>query len=146
MLIDPQSATVQTDLAGLATGGGIGVLATVKGVVPGDVYLIAPKGSVDAGDAGIRVTGNLSIAAVQVLNADNIQVAGTSTGTQVAPVVAAPSFSGLASASNATAATSNAAEEAAKQARTQPQPAEETASVIIVEAPGFDPGDETTEP
>ena len=34
VLIDPQSADVATDLAGLATGGGIGVLATVEGVPP----------------------------------------------------------------------------------------------------------------
>ncbi|MGB8165868.1 MAG: filamentous hemagglutinin family protein, partial [Chthoniobacteraceae bacterium] len=90
VILDPQSADVKTDLAGLATGGGIGVLATVKGVAPGDVDLIAPKGSVDAGDAGIRVTGNLNIAAVTVLNADNISVGGTSTGTPVAPVVSTP--------------------------------------------------------
>ncbi len=31
VILDPQSADVQTDLAGLATGGGIGVLATVAG-------------------------------------------------------------------------------------------------------------------
>ena len=42
VVIDPQSAAVETDLAGLATGGGIGVLATVEGVEPGDVDLIAP--------------------------------------------------------------------------------------------------------
>ncbi len=134
VLIDPQSATVQTDLAGLATGGGIGVLATVKGVSPGDVDLIAPKGTVDAGDAGIRVTGNLSIAAVQVLNADNIQVGGTSTGVPAAPVVAAPNLSGLASVpTSATAAASAATEEAARQARNQAAPQEEVPSIITVE-------------
>ena len=42
VLVDPQSGEVKTDLAGLATGGGIGVLTTVAGVVPGDVDLIAP--------------------------------------------------------------------------------------------------------
>src|SRR5262249_58447364 len=61
VLVDPQSGDVRTDLAGLATGGGIGVLASVKGVPPGDVDLIAPAGVVDAGDAGIRVSGNLNI-------------------------------------------------------------------------------------
>ncbi len=49
VILDPQSADVQTDLAGLATGGGIGVLATVAGVKPGEVDLIAPNGAVDAG-------------------------------------------------------------------------------------------------
>ena len=84
-----------TDLAGLATGGGIGVLATVKNVEPGDVSLIAPLGAVDAGDAGIRSSGNLSIAAAQVLNAGNIAVAGTSAGTPAA-APAAPAVSSAA--------------------------------------------------
>ena len=75
VLIDPQSGDVQTDLAGLGTGGGIGVLAAVQGVAPGNVDLIAPRGFIDAGDAGIRSTGNLNLAAVQVLNASNIQPA-----------------------------------------------------------------------
>ena len=87
VLIDPQSGDVQTDLAGLATGGGIGVLATVSGLEPGNVDLIAPVGTIDAGDAGIRSSGNLNIAALQVLNAGNILTGGTSTGT---PAAAAP--------------------------------------------------------
>ncbi len=56
VLVDPQSAAVKTDLAGLATGGGIGVLASIAGVPPGNVDLIAPTGVVDAGEAGIRAT------------------------------------------------------------------------------------------
>ncbi|HEV2950019.1 MAG TPA: filamentous hemagglutinin family protein, partial [Gemmataceae bacterium] len=48
VLVDPQSANVTTDPAGLATGGGIGVLASVAGVAPGDVDLIAPNGTIDA--------------------------------------------------------------------------------------------------
>jgi hypothetical protein len=49
----------------------------------GDIDLIAPRGTVNAGDAGIR-PNNLNIAAQVVLGADNIAVAGTSTGTPVA--------------------------------------------------------------
>lgn len=104
VIIDPQSADVATDLAGLATGGGIGVLASVKGVAPGDVDLIAPEGTIDAGDAGIRSTGNFNAAANQVLNAGNIQVGGTSAGTPVA--VSAPSLGGLTAASTTSGATS----------------------------------------
>ncbi|MFZ4695612.1 MAG: filamentous hemagglutinin family protein, partial [Verrucomicrobiia bacterium] len=87
VLIDSQSGTVQLDLAGLATGGGIGVLQSVPGIPPGDVDLVAPVGAVDAGDAGVRVSGNLNIAADRVLNAENIRVAGASSG---APSAAAP--------------------------------------------------------
>jgi hypothetical protein len=136
VIVDPQSANVATDLAGLATGGGIGVLATVQGVAVGDVDLIAPAGTVDAGDAGIRVSGNLNISAARVLNADNIQVAGTSTGAQAATVTVSTNISGLTSASNASAATSNAAEETAKQNRPKEQQ-EETPSIITVEVLGF---------
>jgi type IV secretory pathway VirB10-like protein len=56
------------------------------------VDLIAPVGAVDAGDAGIRSSGNLTIAAAQVLNASNIAVSGTSVGTP-APAPSAPAVS-----------------------------------------------------
>ena len=133
VLIDPQSGDVATDLAGLATGGGIGVLESVAGVPPGDVDLIAPTGTIDAGDAGIRVSGNLNIAAVLVVNAGNIQVSGASTGV---PVVAAPNIGGLAAASSATAATTNAATDLANQSR-EPVAQEEAASIITVEVIGY---------
>ncbi|MBJ7391025.1 MAG: filamentous hemagglutinin family protein, partial [Chthoniobacterales bacterium] len=48
VLIDAISAEIETDLGGLATGGGIGVLASVAGVEPGAVTLLAPRGTVDA--------------------------------------------------------------------------------------------------
>ncbi|MDB6153467.1 MAG: hypothetical protein JWL90_1920, partial [Chthoniobacteraceae bacterium] len=145
VLIDPQSAAVQTDLAGLATGGGIGVLATIQGVTPGDVDLIAPKGIIDAGDAGIRVSGNLNVAAVQLLNADNIQVAGASAGTPAAPAVAVPSLGGLTAPSSSVAANSTVAEEAAKRARTQANPQEELPSIITVEVLGYGGGNGTSD-
>jgi hypothetical protein len=90
VIIDPQSADVKPDLAGLATGGGIGVLASRKGVAAGDVDLIAPVGTVDAGDAGIRSSGNLNIAAQQIANAANIATGGTTSGV---PPVTVPSIS-----------------------------------------------------
>lgn len=141
VVIDPQSGSVQTDLAGLATGGGIGVLATVAGIEPGDVDLIAPNGTVDAGDAGIRVSGNLTIAAVQVLNAENIQVAGTSTGTPAAPSVAAPNLAGLSAASNAAGAANSTADQTTKQsARNDGAKGEELPSIVSVEVVGYGGG------
>ncbi|MFZ4768300.1 MAG: filamentous hemagglutinin family protein, partial [Roseimicrobium sp.] len=138
VIIDPQSGNVQTDLAGLATGGGIGVLATVAGVPPGNVDLIAPVGVVDAGDAGIRATGNLNIAATRVLNADNIQVAGVSTGTPTVQVVAAPNIGGLAAASSAAGSNTAAADAAAKDAKPEGKPSTETVpSIIMVEVLGY---------
>ncbi|HYR57936.1 MAG TPA: filamentous hemagglutinin family protein, partial [Chthoniobacteraceae bacterium] len=132
VVIDAQSADVSTDLAGLATGGGIGVLATRGGVPPGDVDLIAPAGVVDAGDAGIRATGNLNIAATRVLNADNIQVGGTSTGVPAAPVVAAPNLGGITAGSSAAASATAAAGDQSAQRREAP-PQEEAPSIITVE-------------
>ncbi|MDD5260535.1 MAG: filamentous hemagglutinin family protein [Methylacidiphilales bacterium] len=138
VLIDPQSGDVQTDLAGLATGGGIGVLNTVPGVKPGDVDLVAPNGTINAGDAGIRVSGNLNLAAVQVLNAGNIQVGGQSAGVPVAaPGV---SLGSLTSASNTTAGAASAAADVAKQAQNEAagaQQGETPPSIITVEVIGY---------
>jgi hypothetical protein len=133
VLIDPQSGDVQTDLAGLATGGGIGVLESVAGVPPSDVDLIAPKGTIDAGDAGIRVSGNLNLAAVQIINAGNIQVGGASVGV---PTLAAPNIGNLTSASNTVAASSNAAQQLAGQ-NSAPPAQDETPSIISVEVLGY---------
>jgi hypothetical protein len=141
VLIDPQSGDVKTDLAGLATGGGIGVLDTVTGVAPGNVDLIAPNGTVDAGDAGIRSSGNLTIAAVQVLNASNISAGGTSTGTSVA--VSATNIGGLTSAaSTGGAANAAAADQAAANRQNQSSSQQETPSIITVEVLGFGDGPE----
>jgi hypothetical protein len=145
VLIDPQSAAVQTDLAGLATGGGIGVLATVAGVQPGDVDLIAPVGTVDAGDAGIRATGSLVIAASQVLNADNISVAGSTTGVPVAPPVAVPNTTGLSSAAATSGATAAAAQDLANTMRPTPRTPEPADSSINVEVLGYGGTEEDNE-
>ncbi len=142
VIIDPQTGAVETDLAGLSTGGGIGVLAAVANVKPGDVDLIAPAGIIDAGDAGIRVTGNINLAATAVVNASNISVGGSSSGAPSAPSVAAPSLGGLASSANASAATSNAAATNAESNRQQTAPPEtvETPSIISVEVIGYGGG------
>lgn len=140
VVIDPQSASVQTDLAGLATGGGIGVLATVEGVDPGDVDLIAPSGIIDAGDAGIRVSGNINLAAVQVVNAGNIAAGGTSAGG--APAVAAPAVSTPAPPASSTTASEDSAASAAQEAAEREEEIETTAqaSIYSVEVIGYGGG------
>lgn len=144
VLIDPQSGAVETDLAGLATGGGIGVLATVAGVKPGNVDLIAPRGIIDAGDAGIRVTGNINLAATQVVNATNIAAGGSASGAPSAPAVSSPSVGGLSSASTAAAAANSTAMDANETNREQPETTEiteeATMSVITVEVLGYGGG------
>lgn len=79
------------------TGSGIQTLATSPGVKPGNVDLFAPRGVVNAGDAGI-VAGNLTIAATAVIGADNIQFGGVAVGVPVDAGGLGASLSGAASA------------------------------------------------
>lgn len=136
VLIDPTSADVKTDLAGLATGGGIGVLASVDGVEPSDVDLIAPVGTIDAGDAGIRVSGNLNISAAAVINAGNITVGGSSTGA-TAPTVSAPSLGALTSTANSVVPAGAGAPSPAGKNDESSQAAGEMPSIITVEVLGY---------
>jgi len=112
-----------------SSGAGIATLNPIPEVPPGDIDLIAPLGTIDAGEAGIRVSGNVNLAALQVLNAANIQVQGTSAGI---PTVQAPSISSALSTSNAAAATQQTTAPT-QSANTQP-------SVIIVEVLGYGGG------
>ncbi len=140
VLIDPQSGNVQTDLSGLATGGGIGVLATVLGVPPGNVDLIAPIGFIDAGDAGIRSSGNLNLAATKILNADNIAASGSTSGAPpAAPAPAAPNVSGASAASAASAANNSAAQNATQN--NSQNAVDETPSIISIDILGYGGGD-----
>jgi hypothetical protein len=90
------------------TGSGIQTLASSPGVDPGNVFLFAPRGVVNAGDAGI-VAGNLTIGATAVLGADNISVSGVSVGVPVDTGGFAAALTGVSavasSASNAAADT-----------------------------------------
>lgn len=45
-----------------------------------NAYLFAPRGAINAGDAGIRTSGNLTLGAVEVIGTDNIDVGGFSVG------------------------------------------------------------------
>ena len=114
--VDAQGNVTQ-ELQGAASGSGIGALSS-GGVKAGDIDLIAPRGTVNAGDAGIRAN-NLNIAAQVVLGADNIAVAGTSTGTPVADASAVSATTSGATqqgddVSKATAALSQNLSEAAR--------------------------------
>jgi hypothetical protein len=116
-------------------------LASVAGVEPGAVTLLAPRGTVDAGDAGIRATGNITIAAAQVRNADNIAAGGTSVGVPAAPATAAPNVGGLSSASSSTAATTAAASDVAQQGRTDTGATQDAPSTVSVEVLGYGGGE-----
>lgn len=114
------------------SGAGIGTLNPIPEIAAGDIDLIAPLGTIDAGEAGIRVSGNINLAALQVLNAANIKVQGEASGI---PVVAAVNTGALTSASSASTAVANQAAELAERAR--PQVRTEIPTILNVRFLGF---------
>lgn len=137
-LIPPLTFTCDVDdfctinPAGEVTGAGIATLETIAGAPPANANLMAPRGTVDAGAASIRVSGNLNIAALFVLNAFNIQVQGVTVGI---PTTATPSIGALTAAGNVTGATQAAMQPPASTA------AGGATSVVIVEVIGYGGGD-----
>ncbi|MFN0160011.1 MAG: filamentous hemagglutinin family protein, partial [Burkholderiales bacterium] len=109
------SGNVQTDISGAVSGSGIGTLSTKPGTPPGDVTLAAPRGEINAGDAGIRSSGNFDAAAPRFVGADNVQVKGDSAGVPAPAAVSTPSTASLGSA--ASDASRSAAESAAAGAQ-----------------------------
>ncbi|WP_419710764.1 filamentous haemagglutinin family protein [Pseudomonas sp. NFX224] len=95
-----------------STGAGIATLNPIAEVPPGDIDLIAPLGTIDAGEAGIRVSGNINIIALRVVNAANIQVQGKSSGI---PVTASVNTGAITSASSAATSATQAAEDMSRQ-------------------------------
>lgn len=129
-------ATLAIDVFGLQTGAGIGVLDALQGRDENRrksrLDLLAFRGEVNAGDAGIRVIGDINIAALRVVNAANIEVSGDAVGIPEVPVV---NVGALTAASTATSAIVN---EAARLAdRTRPQPVRDIPAIVNVRFVGF---------
>jgi filamentous hemagglutinin len=119
--------SVTQELQGAASGSGIGALST-NGVAAGDVDLIAPQGTVNAGDAGIRA-GNINVVGLVVLGADNIRATGTSTGTPIADT----------SAITATASGATSAGDVSKVTEALSQNASDTAKTAQANTESFRP-------
>ena len=115
-----------------STGAGIATLNPIPEVPAGDIDLIAPLGTIDAGEAGIRVSGNINIAALRVVNAANIQTQGKSSGV---PVAATVNTGAISSASSAGAAAAQAADSAARSQQAAARQAR--ASIVTVEVLSF---------
>ncbi len=118
-----------------SNGAGIATLNPIPSVLPGNIDLVAPFGTIDAGEAGIRGSGNLNIAALHVLNGANIQVQGATTGV---PASSAPSVGSFTGANGAAGAAAQAAENATGGNQAAPQP-----SIWIVEILGYSGGSPT---
>ena len=84
LVVDLATGSFNVDATRSVVGSGIAVLLANKDVVPGSIDLIAPNGTVNAGDAGIRSAGDIFIAATRVVGADNISFGGAGAGVPVA--------------------------------------------------------------
>jgi filamentous hemagglutinin family protein len=114
------------------TGAGIATLNPIPEVPPGDVDLIAPLGTIDAGEAGIRVSGNVNLAALHVVNAENIKVQGEAIGI---PVVASVNIGALTNASTAASQATVAAQDLMQRERAAQRQAQP--SIVNVKVLGF---------
>jgi filamentous hemagglutinin len=128
--IDSQG-NVTVDLSSAIQGSGIRAVSFDDKVPAGGVSLYAPKGTVDAGDAGIQ-GGNVSIGGAVILNSENIRLgsdpnSGAKLGNSIAPVSLAPAPSSSAAASAAASAVAST---------TSDQP-KKRLRIIVVDFEGF---------
>jgi filamentous hemagglutinin family protein len=106
------------NLNGLVSGAGIGTIQSTPDAPAASAFLIAPRGAVNAGAAGLRSSGNLSVAALIVLNAANISTVGTVTGV---PQVGAVNLGALESTSAVGGQAAQAAQAAVAEAANRGQ-------------------------
>jgi filamentous hemagglutinin len=114
--------TVTINFSGAAAGSGIRTIQTDPTIAAGNVDLVAPAGTVNAGDAGIGAAGNINIAARSVIGLDNIQFGGTATGVpaQISSIGASLSGASAAAGSASNASTAAAAGAAAEKEAAAP--------------------------
>jgi filamentous hemagglutinin family protein len=109
----------------------------------GDVFLFAPRGFVDAGEAGVVSGGSIFVAALQVINAANFSASGASVG--VPSGATASVAASLSGATSAAAGASKSAEDVSRQqSNTRPDDSKRfIPSFLSVEVLGF--GEESAE-
>lgn len=120
------------DLGGFVTGAGIGTLQASSKAAASQLYLLAPRGTIDFGTAGVRASGSAVFVAPVIANVSNFQVQGSTTGI---PTVSVPNIGALTAGSNTAGAAAKTAETpTATGARRQ-------GSIFIVEVIGYGGGD-----
>lgn len=117
----------QVDSAGSVAGAGIGAFQRSPTDPASSVILVAPAGTVDAGDAGVRATGNVLVAAAHVSNADAFSAGGSISG--VPASAATPAAANPAASSSAVAAQNSSTQANADNA--------DRKTIITVEVVGF---------
>jgi filamentous hemagglutinin family protein len=123
------------NLNGLVSGAGIGTIQSTPDAPVASATLIAPRGTVNAGDAGLRSSGNLAIVALRVLNAANISALGAVSGV---PQVNSVNLGALESANSTAGQAARTAEDSVAAAGRNAQTAPRTLpSLITVEVLGF---------
>ena len=131
-----ENGLAEVNSAGSVAGAGIGTFKRSPDDPAADILLIAPVGEVDAGDAGVRASGNVVVAAARVANADNFSAAGDLTGvpqSAVATSIATPTNAASAIAAQAAAAATTATEDRDRRSSI-------TVDVLgAVDAPACDP-------
>jgi hypothetical protein len=70
----------EVDSAGSVSGAGIGAFKGSPSDPESSIRLLAPVGTVDAGDAGVRASGSIFVAAARVANADSFAAGGSISG------------------------------------------------------------------
>jgi hypothetical protein len=118
----------QASTTSAVSGAGIGAFQPDGNGLAPDVFLIAPRGTVDAGAAGVRSAGNVFVAAFQVANADAIQAQGTISG---AGGPAAVNVAAQSSGNSAAAAAAQAAQAATGSGQANQRP------IIFVDMLGY---------
>ncbi|HEV2156685.1 filamentous haemagglutinin family protein [Bradyrhizobium sp.] len=116
------------DLGGFVTGAGIGTLQVSSAAVASQLYLLAPRGTIDFGTAGVRASGSAVFVAPVIANASNFQVQGSTTGI---PTVSVPNIGALTAGSNTAGAAAKTAETPTASGARRP------ASIWIVEVIGY---------
>ncbi|MFB9261985.1 filamentous hemagglutinin family protein [Bradyrhizobium erythrophlei] len=125
------------DLGGFVTGAGIGTLQASTAAAAAQLYLIAPRGTIDFGTAGVRASGNAVFVAPVVANASNFQVQGNTTGI---PTISVPNVGALTAGSNTAGAAAKTADAPTAAGNSKP------ASIFIVEVIGYGGGEGQGDP
>jgi len=148
VLFDPQSGDVITDLAGLSTGGGIGVLDTVAGVPPGNVDLLSPLGLHRRGRCRHPLLRKPKPCGAGDPKCRQYHGRGVSVGAPppaapaaAAPAAAAPAPAAAPPAASTAAAANNAAADAASKKSQNTAQTDQTPSIFSIDILGYGGGE-----